>query len=79
MLEASGTLDEGRKSYQMVSGGRNAGNCSSIMINGQEYSLNESGFNIVVYSNETHRILDEVAFDIAAEDQKAVRWSEILN
>ena len=79
MLETSGTLDEGRKSYQMVSGGRNAGNCSSIMINGQEYSLNESGFNIVVYSNETHRILDEVAFDIAAGDQKAVRWSEILN
>lgn len=44
-----------------------------------EYSLNENGFNIAVYSNETHRILDEVAFCVAEEDKKAVRRSDFMN
>lgn len=65
LLTASGVLDpEGRGvSYQMSSGGARSGNVSSIQLNGREYSRNEKGLNIVVYSMETGRVLDEVVFE----------------
>ena len=65
LLEASGILDpEGRGvSYQITSGGAQGGNVSSIRLNGREYSRNETGLNIVVYSIETGRVLDEAAFE----------------
>lgn len=61
LTEASGVLDpEGRAlSYQIRSGRV----VSSIRLNGREYSRNEDGLNIVVYSMETGRVLDEVSFE----------------
>ena len=61
LTEASGVLDpEGRAlSYQIRSGRA----VSSIRLNGREYSRNEDGLNIVVYSMETGRVLDEVSFE----------------
>lgn len=64
-LTASGVLDpEGRGiSYQVTSGGARSGSVSSIQLNGREYSRNENGLNIVVYSMETGRVLDEAVFE----------------
>lgn len=60
-LEASGILDpDGRGiAYQITSGE----NVSSIRLNGREYSRNQNGLNIVVYSVETGRVLDEAVFE----------------
>lgn len=73
MLYRSGTFDHDRMKYTVVSGGYDRGNCSSIMLNGQEYSENVRGLNFVIYSNETHRILDEVGFDTCSEELTATR------
>ncbi|MDE7283191.1 MAG: hypothetical protein K2N85_06380, partial [Lachnospiraceae bacterium] len=56
-IEVSGEFDDGRMTYAITSGGWDEGCCSSIVLNGQEYSENVRGLNFVVYSNETHRIL----------------------
>lgn len=62
-IEVSGEFDDGRMTYSITSGGWGEGRYSSIILNGQEYSENVRGLNFVVYSNETHRILDEISFD----------------
>lgn len=62
-IEISGTFDEGRMTYAITSGEWAEECCSSIVLNGQEYSENVRGLHFVVYSNETHRILDAVSFD----------------
>lgn len=62
-IDISGTFDDEKMTYTIKSGGCDEGRYSSIVLNGQEYSENVSGINFVVYSNETHRILDAVFFD----------------
>ena len=66
-LQEGGLFDDCRMRYLITSGGYEKGNVSSILLNGQEYSRNSRGLNFVVYSNETHRIIDEVCFDTASE------------
>lgn len=68
-IEISGDFDDGRMAYAIASGGC----ASSIMLNGQEYSENVRGLNFVVYSNETHRILDEATFDTCAPELAVTR------
>ena len=63
MIVNEGPFDEDRMKYRIVSAGADRGNFSSIVLNEQEYSKNIRGLNFVVYSNETHRVLDEVAFE----------------
>ena len=46
---------------------------NSIILNGREYSKDTKGINIVVYSNETHRILDTVSFDAYKKDMSVNR------
>ena len=72
-LEVSGTFDSGSMAYSITIGQRNQGGGSSILLNGQEYSRHAEGLNFVVYSNETHRILDEVAFYTCSPESKAMR------
>ena len=72
-IERSGKFDNGKMKYSITSGGRDRGCCSSIQINGQEYSENSKGLNFVVYSNETHRILDEVTFDTSSLELTVTR------
>ena len=72
-IDVTGLFDEGRMQYAVSSGGYDRGNVSSIVLNGQEYSENCRGLNIVVYSNETHRILDEVCFDTCSEELTVTR------
>lgn len=39
------------------------GNSCSIKINNIEYAKDLSGVNIVVYSNETRKVVDSVVYD----------------
>ncbi len=73
MLEAFGQTSDGNIQYSVQSAGHNCGNVSFINLNGWEYSKNQRGLNIVVYSNESHRILDEVTFDTGAKNIAAIR------
>lgn len=38
-------------------------NHASILINGNDYSINRRGINIVVYDVENHELIDSIAFD----------------
>ena len=40
-----------------------AGNQSSCLINGEEYSNNERGMNIVIYSKKDKKVIDSRTFD----------------
>ena len=48
--------------YSVKSSGWYDGYCSSIIINGEEYSKGGSGINIVVYNTETERVEDSVTY-----------------
>ena len=72
-IEISGEFDDGLMSYSVTSGGLDRGSCSSVIINEEEYSENMRGLNFVIYSNETHRILDEVTFDTCDSELTVTR------
>ena len=36
---------------------------TSVQIDGEEYSKNESGLNVIVYNNQTRKIVDSVWFN----------------
>lgn len=60
--------DKGVASYEangcaVYSAGLDAGNKSSIKINGKEYSPNKRGLNIVVYDKATKKVLASGCFD----------------
>ena len=61
--------------YDVRSIGYNEGNVASVMINGQEYSVNQRGLNIVVYSNHQDKVIDSVCFD-TQEGALALRRAE---
>ena len=73
-VELSGEVDAGKMKYSIFSDGINKKQGSSIRLNGNECSENVDGLNIVVYSNETHRRLDEVGFDCSVPKPKAHRF-----
>ena len=69
-----GTQGKARRAdYAVVSSGWSAQNFSSVVINGEEYSLNEDGINIVVYDSEKNVIEDSVCFDTSQEGALALR------
>lgn len=47
----------------ITSAGANAGNYSSIKINGEEYSCNQRGLNIVLMDRNSGKVLDSVCLD----------------
>lgn len=51
------------KLAEISSGGMYAGNQSSCLINGEEYSKNERGMNIVIYSKKDKKVIDSRTFD----------------
>ncbi|RHR08887.1 hypothetical protein DWX58_08135 [Pseudoflavonifractor sp. AF19-9AC] len=61
-LEFRGTLPDG-VNYYVKSAGYSAGNTSSIVINGEEKSVNSRGLNIVVYDSQFGEVVDSVCFD----------------
>jgi len=59
--------------YTIISKGRRDGNVSSVVIDGQEYSQNRRGLNLVVYSHYYDEVIDKVTFDTYQTDAKALR------
>ena len=49
--------------YTINSGSTNSGDVSNIKINGEDYSWNKRGINIVVYDNDSETIVDDTYFD----------------
>lgn len=72
-LKKEGTVREGRVMYELLSAGNGCGNKSSIKIGGHEYSKNGRGLNIVVYNNDTKKIVDSVCFDTYEGNGAAIR------
>lgn len=73
ILEAEGTVRDGLVMYSIASAGYERGNVSSIVIGKAESSKNGRGLNIVVYNNDTKKIVDSVCFDTFAEENLATR------
>ena len=60
LTKTSGITNDGEQQYTLKSSSYGDGSVSSISLNEWDYSKDQNGFNIVVYSNESHRILDSV-------------------
>lgn len=71
------TFDDGRVNCVARSAGIRSGSNGSIYINDREYSRNVSGLNIVVYSNELHRVLDRAALFIDEEGNLKIKREDI--
>ena len=54
-------------------------NISSIIIEGQEYSTNKRGFNIVVYNKLRKCVIDSVNFDTHVKERPCFRDSRKIN
>lgn len=63
----------GKNLLDIFSGSLHAGNTASILINGEEYAVNERGFNIVVVSPVNGAVLDSIAFDTHAKERSGTR------
>lgn len=70
-----GHFGKNRISYSITSIGTSAGEpSSSIVINGQEFSHNTRGINIVVYDNICQAMIDSVTFDTFADRTAQRTW-----
>lgn len=74
-VEISGLFDDGKMTYSITSDEQNKEVGSSVLLNLEECSENVSGLNLVIYSNELHRKLDEVGFECSLSEVKAHRFS----
>ena len=72
-IYTTGFVDNSMLEYTITSVTDSNGWVNSIILNGREYSKDTKGINIVVYSNETHRILDTVSFDAYKKDMSVNR------
>ena len=68
LLRLQGTVDNGQAVFSLDSAGFYSGSICSILIGGEEYSLNTKGLNIVVYDTLTDRVIDSVNIDIRADE-----------
>lgn len=64
-----GTMVDGM-SFTLVSGGFRSGNTTSCMIGEEEFSKSSRGINIVVYDNDSHRVVDSASFDTHASSTR---------
>lgn len=63
-IEYKGTIREGYIPLYALSKKDEWGNgLTSVQIGGEEYSKNESGLNVIVYNNQTRKIVDSVWFN----------------
>lgn len=72
LLTMEGTTQSGIR-YSLMSGGYEAGSGSSILLDGQEYSLDRRGLNVVVYDHYFQKVIDSVNFDTGALEAIAYR------
>lgn len=66
VLKKTGRVDDEKLDYKITSAGIRWGDLSSIVLNGREFSLNQRGFNIAVYSRKFDALIDSVTFDTYA-------------
>jgi hypothetical protein len=71
-LKNAGVLKNGT-AYSLHSASLPSGNKASIIIDEFEYAVNWRGLNIVVYDNDTGRVVDSVAFDTWSRGLEAHR------
>ena len=64
-VKLTGTLKESKITYSVSSSDKSVGNRSSIVINNQEHSRNDTGLNIVIVKKEDGSIVDTVSFDMS--------------
>lgn len=76
-VSLSGSADDGRLQYMIQSSGLSCEASGFITINELEYSKDRCGLNIVVYSNELHRILDQVTFAPSGQSFEAIRYNPL--
>ena len=57
------TQNLGNLSIELTSAGWDAGDISSILVNGEEHSLNNRGINVVVIDRTTGNVIDSIAID----------------
>lgn len=63
-IEYRGAVKEGYLPLYALSARDEWGNgLTSVQIDGEEYSKNESGLNVIVYNNQTRKIVDSVWFN----------------
>ena len=63
----------GDASYSIISAGFDAGNQSSIVIDGIEYTKNARGMNVVIYDNQLGEVVESLAFDTYANEMWVTR------
>ncbi len=63
LLKYSGSTRNKLQDFTIVSGGYNVGAQSSIKIGDVEYAQNKNGINIVIYNEDTRKVIDSVVFD----------------
>jgi hypothetical protein len=63
-LQTQGQFADGT-AYIAQSGGLAATDNATLIVNGVNYAVNSRGMNFVVYDNQTHKVIDSVAFDTA--------------
>ena len=62
-LSYTGSTRKTRLTFHIISNGNDAGKECSITINYMEYARKQNGLNIVVYSEETRKVVDRAVFD----------------
>lgn len=72
-IEFHASLENNSLFYTITSAGFTCGNISSIIIDGAEKSKNGRGINIVVYCNDTRKVIDSVCFDTHTAENMAYR------
>lgn len=72
-LNYGGAIRDNLVTYDIKSAGNQSRSLSSILIEGTEYSKNERGMNIVVYNNDTRKVIDSVCFDTHERENFASR------
>lgn len=68
-LSYRGNLSNGM-GYVLESGGALMGDKASCLINGIEYAKNQQGINIVLYNNNTEKVIDTTWFDTSASSTR---------
>ncbi|MCR5420875.1 MAG: hypothetical protein K6E98_07715 [Lachnospiraceae bacterium] len=61
-----GSIRDYNSIYSIISGNKKSGNLSSILIEGEEYSIDSVGLNVVVFDLVTQTVVDKAVFSGAS-------------
>lgn len=76
-IEYADFLPGGGK-IEVISSGLNTGACSSVKINGEEYSPDRCGLNFVVFDNSTNMVVDSVTFNTSVPGATGYRDRTVI-